>query len=96
MHTISQEVESGSDLGRFLEFIRVGEDVIDSSQVCGEQRRSLERRNMRPTESIAEAETYIQHGQKPIGLSISRRPFIPRDRLTSFEHLFEVAKQPAW
>ena len=96
MHTISQEFENGSSLWRFLEFIRMSEDVVYRSGIRGEQGRSLERRNMRPTESIVEAETYIEHGRQPVGLSISRRPFIPCDGLTSFEDLFKVSKQPAW
>ena len=56
MHTVSQEFENGSGLGRFLEFIRMGEDVVHRSGIRGEQRRSLERRNVRPVEGIVEAE----------------------------------------
>ena len=94
-HTIYNEFEHDCGLGRFLEFIRVSKDVIYRLGVCSEQRRSLERRSMRPTESIVEAETYIEQGRKPVGLSISRHPFIPCDSLASSEDLFEVAKQPA-
>ena len=94
-HTIYNEFEHDCGLGRFLEFIRVSKDVIYRLGVCSEQRRSLKRRSMGPTESIVEAETYIEQGRKPVGLSISRHPFIPCNSLASFEDLFEVAKQPA-
>ena len=43
-----------------------------------------------------EGGTYIEHCRKPVGLSISRRPVVPRDGLTSFEDLLGVSKQPAW
>lgn len=81
---------------RFLEFVRVREDMIYSSRICGKQRRGLRNVSLVRTKLREKGEeTYVEHGGILESGAIGRNPLIPRDGLAPFENVFEVTIEPA-